>query len=161
MVESPRFRTDLLSQRGEAEGITFYDVTDKQTGTSFRMYEVEYLVAKALDGRSLDAVAREVVAKLGVETNADELRGLVQKLGELGFLQGGELAHDVSAALESAVLSPPPAVIAPAAAPAPAPKLMTPSALAKAQQRPTKAPSDNQSPAIAAADALEKVSAMF
>src|SRR2546426_873971 len=99
------------------------------------MYEVEYLVARALDGRPLDAVASDVTTRLGVETNADELSSYVDKLRELGFLESaGGLAGDVSAALESAVLEP-----------------QSPAKLyAKAQPRPAKAPSNSD--AAAAAD---------
>ena len=143
-VSAPRFRNDLAANRGELQGLCYYDVTDRRTGTTFRMYEVEYLVARALDGRPLDAVAIDVAAKLGIDTSADELSTYVDKLRELGFLEASsDLGGDVSAALESAVLEP-----------------QSPARLAKAQVRPGKAPS-NESAAVAADDALRNVSQLF
>src|SRR5262249_19563254 len=140
-MSAPRFRTDLAANRGELQGLCYYDVTDRATGTTFRMYEIEYLVARSLDGRPLDAVATDVTSRLGVETSADELSAYVDKLRELGFLEtaGGGLAGDVSAALESAVLEP------------------HSKPVAQAQPRPARAPS-NLSAAVAADDALRNVS---
>jgi RND family efflux transporter MFP subunit len=143
-VSAPRFRNDLAAHRGELQGLCYYDVTDRRTGTTFRMYEVEYLVARALDGRPLDAVAIDVAAKLGIDTSADELSGYVDKLRDLGFLEAvSELEGDVSAALESAVLEP-----------------QSPAKLARSAIRPDKATS-NESAAVAADDALRNVSQLF
>jgi len=118
-LSSPRFRSDLDAHRGELEGIAYYDVTDRATGSTFRMYEVEYLVARELDGRALDAVATGVVERLGVQTSAEELAQYAAKLGELGFLEQSELAGDVHDALSSAVLAPPGASASPTGAAAP------------------------------------------
>jgi RND family efflux transporter MFP subunit len=86
----PRFRNDLEAQRGEIDDLAFYDVFDPEGGTSFRMYEVEYLIARELDGRPIDVVAMDVSRRLGIETSADELRQYVGKLHELGFLEEAE-----------------------------------------------------------------------
>ena len=83
----PCFRTDLVAQPIEEKGQVFVDVTDPDTGATFRFYEVEYSVASAMDGardlQSLRAWARD---EIGVEPTDDELTTVVATLAELGYL---------------------------------------------------------------------------
>ena len=46
----PTFRTDLTCSREEQQGVVFYRIDDPKAQTSFRLYEIEYLIAKKLDG---------------------------------------------------------------------------------------------------------------
>jgi RND family efflux transporter MFP subunit len=153
-LSTPRFRADLDSHRGELGGFTFYDVTDRATGKTFRMYEVEYLVARELDGRSLDLVAAEVTARLGVETNPQELAGYVGKLAELGFLEARELADDVDFAVTSVVQPAPPLA---AQTPAPLPIAAAP----RSPDGPARVPSLNEPPAPGPGDGARPLSAVF
>ena len=47
-LEKPRFRNDLVAQPIEEEGIRWVDVTDPDSGSTFRFYDVEYSIACAM-----------------------------------------------------------------------------------------------------------------
>jgi hypothetical protein len=113
-LDRPRFRNDLVAQPLEDEGVRYVDVTDPNSGNTFRFYDVEYSIACAMDGqRSIDALAEWTFAELGIETSPDELQNVVSTLADLGYLEAGraaaEVVHeDVAAAYDQAMeLGPP------------------------------------------------------
>lgn len=85
---SPRFRTDLEASATEADGVACVDVTDRQTGTSFRFYDFEYQLALQLNGQPLDAVTSWAKAAYDVELTTAGLAEFAGRLAELGFLEG-------------------------------------------------------------------------
>lgn len=94
-TERPRFRNDLVAQPVEEEGVRYVDVTDPNSGSTFRFYDVEYSIACAMDGaRDLGGLAEWTRAELGIETSPDELASVVSTLADLGYL---EAAHEAAA----------------------------------------------------------------
>jgi hypothetical protein len=90
---TPRFRTDLVTQPIDADGQRFVDVTDPDSGTTFRFYEVEYAIACAMDGRrDVGGLAAWALEELGLETTTNELETVISTLGELGYLESPAVA---------------------------------------------------------------------
>src|SRR5919108_1684184 len=88
-TEKPRFRNDLVAQPIEEEGIRYVDVTDPNSGSTFRFYDVEYSIACAMDGaRDVDNLAEWTRAELGIEASNEELVSVINTLAELGYLEG-------------------------------------------------------------------------
>lgn len=87
MQQRPRFRNDLVSKPIEENGQRFVDVTDPDSGKTFRFYEVEYAVACAMNGdRSVNDLVDWARAELGLEPSARELETVISTLGDLGYL---------------------------------------------------------------------------
>src|SRR5262249_2485282 len=85
----PRFRNDLVAQPIEEEGVRYVDVTDPNSGSTFRFYDVEYSIACAMDGaRAAATLADGPRAELGIEAWPDELVSVINTLAELGYLEG-------------------------------------------------------------------------
>lgn len=83
----PRFRTDLVAQPIDEAGQRFVDVTDPDSGKTFRFYEVEYSIACAMNGqRDLDGLVDWAQAELGLEPSPEELQTVIDTLAELGYL---------------------------------------------------------------------------
>jgi len=111
----PRFRTDLVAQPIDEEGQRFVDVTDPDSGATFRFYDVEYSIACAMDGRrDLGELVDYALEELGLEASPEELETVIGTLDELGYLElvtaediagEGEVAGvaDVASAEESEV----------------------------------------------------------
>jgi hypothetical protein len=88
-TDRPYFRTDLVSRPIEDAGHRFIEVTDPDSGHSFRFYEIEYAIACAMDGeRDVDGLADWARIELGLDPSSDELRTVISTLGELGYLEG-------------------------------------------------------------------------
>jgi hypothetical protein len=85
---SPRFRRDLQASSVEAEGVVFIEVTDAQSGKSFRFYDFEHTVALALDGRPLEQVAIDLRNTAELELTPEQLAAFADQLQALGFLEG-------------------------------------------------------------------------
>lgn len=103
----PRFRNDLVSKPIEENGQRFVDVTDPDSGKTFRFYEVEYAVACAMNGsRSVNELVDWARAELGLEPSARELETVISTLGDLGYLTGNNGAGDLDLALGSPGRSP-------------------------------------------------------
>ena len=97
----PRFRTDLVAQPIDDDGQRFVDVTDPDSGATFRFYDVEYSIACAMDGkRSLNGLVSWALEELGLEASATELETVISTLDELGYLEaaGAELEAAAEAA---------------------------------------------------------------
>lgn len=90
----PRFRTDLVAKPFDEAGQRFVDVTDPDSGKTFRFYEIEYSIACAMDGRrDLAGLAEWAQAELGVEPSRDELATVISTLEDLGYLEQGASAR--------------------------------------------------------------------
>lgn len=89
-MQRPRFRTDLVSKPVEENGQRFVDVTDPDSGKTFRFYEVEYAVACAMNGaRNVGDLVDWARAELGLEPSPSELETVISTLGDLGYLANG------------------------------------------------------------------------
>ena len=109
----PRFRTDLVAQPIDESGQRFVDVTDPDSGTTFRFYEVEYSIACAMDGqRDLARLADWAEVELGIvpRPSREELERVVSTLDDLGYLARSSRAADMDLALgEAGAADPTPA----------------------------------------------------
>jgi len=105
----PRFRADLLTTTAENEGVTYVEVRDPGTGSTFQFYDFEYALAQQLDGRPLDVVLQWAAETYGVELTLEALDSFVDRLAGLGFLAG-----------EGGLLEPVPSLAAAVAVPDPA-----------------------------------------
>ena len=78
MSSNPSFRTDLVAQPVSDAGQRFVDVTDPDSGKTFRFYEVEYSLACAMDGRrNVDQLADWALDELGLQASREELESVV------------------------------------------------------------------------------------
>src|SRR5215470_12856960 len=84
---SPRFRKDLVASTTEVEGVSFVDVSDAATGTSFRLYDFEYQLALQLDGQPLDEIVTWAGTTYGMNLTPEGILEFAGRLGELGFLE--------------------------------------------------------------------------
>lgn len=96
----PKFRHDhLMAEPLEDGGSKYIDVLDPDTGSMFRFHEVEFAIACGMDGQrdvaGLIAWARE---ELGLLPTAAEVRHVISRLGELGYLDVGAIAREAAAA---------------------------------------------------------------
>lgn len=86
----PRFRTDLVAQPLDEGGQRFVDVTDPDSGKTFRFYEVEYSIACAMNGqRDLAGLVEWAQAELGLAPAPEELETVISTLADLGYLDTG------------------------------------------------------------------------
>jgi len=117
-TDCPLFRTDLVSRPIEEAGYRFIEVTDPDSGNSFRFYEVEYAIACAMDGeRDVVELADWARIELGLDASPDELRTVIGTLEDLGYLdtgapavaQPGPLAQPGSLGQPAPLARPPPA----------------------------------------------------
>jgi hypothetical protein len=94
-TDRPFFRTDLVSRPIESSGHRFIEVTDPDSGHSFRFYEIEYAIACAMDGeRDVDELADWAKYELGLDPSRDEIQTVIGTLGDLGYLDIGESTGD-------------------------------------------------------------------
>src|SRR5688572_2063965 len=83
----PSFRSDLICSREEQQGVVFYRVDDTKTETNFRLYEIEYLIARKLDGtRTLLEVIEAVKQEYNFDISEPDLQRFVNQLDAMGFL---------------------------------------------------------------------------
>jgi HlyD family secretion protein len=95
----PRFRSDLQCSREEQQGVVFFRVDDPKTQTSFRLYEIEYLIAQKLDGaRALGDVIRAVKDEYNFDISEPDLQKFVSQLDSMGFVEKEGGAASVPAA---------------------------------------------------------------
>jgi hypothetical protein len=108
-TDRPIFRTDLVSRPIESAGHRFIEVTDPDSGHSFRFYEVEYAIACAMDGeRDLHSLADWAKIELGLDPSPEELRTVIGTLEDLGYLDSG-MPGAAAAAQPAPLDRPPPA----------------------------------------------------
>lgn len=119
----PRFRVDDLAAEAVEEGGQHYvEVIDPATGDGYRFFQSEYALACGMDGqRDIAGLARWAADELGLKASPAEIEAVAATLGELGMLEGSQVAAP-AVAPAAAVVAPAAAVVAaPAPAPAPAP----------------------------------------
>jgi putative peptide zinc metalloprotease protein len=85
----PALRGDLQVSRVETpEGASFV-LKDPRTRSYFRLREVEYAVARRLDGATpVDALPQILAAEFDVEVDADSVAGFAAQLRRQGLLEG-------------------------------------------------------------------------
>ncbi len=101
----PTFRTDLVCSREEQQGVVFYRIDDPKSQTSFRLYEIEYLIAKKLDGvRTQEEVIAAVKSDFNFDITVPDLQRFINQLESMGFLMGsgGDAGGPVPEALNQA-----------------------------------------------------------
>src|SRR5688500_16301845 len=87
----PTFRSDLTCSREEQQGVVFYRIDDPKSQTSFRLYEIEYLIAQKLDGkRTLNEVISAVKEEYNFDISEPDLQKFVNQLDSMGFVLKGE-----------------------------------------------------------------------
>jgi hypothetical protein len=90
MFDGPRLRRDLVSTILREDGVKCVDVHDPKRGSSFRLFDYEYSVALAFDGRPLAKVIPWVRLSTGLELTADQLTAFAARLDQLGFLESAK-----------------------------------------------------------------------
>lgn len=84
----PQFRTDLNCSREEQQGSVFYRIDDPSTQTSFRLYEIEYLIAQKLDGRrTIPEIIESVKSEYNFDLSESDLSKFISQLESMGFVQ--------------------------------------------------------------------------
>ncbi len=95
----PLFRTDLTCSREEQQGVVFYRIDDPQSQTSFRLYEIEYLIAQKLDGKRTFAEVIEAVKEdYNFDISEPDLQKFVGQLESMGFISKPEEMVEAAAA---------------------------------------------------------------
>jgi hypothetical protein len=87
VFDGPRLRRDLVSTILREDGVKCVDVHDPKRGSSFRLFDYEYSVALAFDGRPLAKVIPWVRLSTGLELTAEQLTAFAARLDQLGFLE--------------------------------------------------------------------------
>jgi hypothetical protein len=87
--DGPRLRRDLISTVLQVDGVRHVDVFDPKRGSTFRLFDYEYSVALAFDGRPLAKVIPWVHLSTGLDLTEEQLTSFAQRLGQLGFLELG------------------------------------------------------------------------
>lgn len=88
MNQLPRLRTDLIESRQEEGGQNYHIIKDPVTYRFFRLREVEYRLAKLLDGHTpLSEVAAKIETELGIRLPAEQMERFVATLDQLLFLE--------------------------------------------------------------------------
>jgi multidrug resistance efflux pump len=102
----PAFRTDLTASREEQQGVVFYRIDDPKTQTSFRLYEIEYLIAQKLDGkRALPQVMAAVKEEYNFDISEQDLKKFVDQLDSMGFImKDGEAPAAINGDAETQVM---------------------------------------------------------
>ncbi|MEK7705661.1 MAG: hypothetical protein AAB426_11930, partial [Myxococcota bacterium] len=104
----PAFRSDLVCSREEQQGVVFYRIDDPKTQTSFRLYEIEYLIAQKLDGtQSLTAVIEAVKNEFNFDISEPDLQRFVAQLESMGFLHAADTREAGEGVTVTAVRVPP------------------------------------------------------
>lgn len=102
-AERPRFRNDLVAHPFHDGGQLFVEVTDPDSGQTYKFYEVEYALASAMNGRrDVGGLVAWAAEELGVQTSPDELATVIDTLGDLGYLASGTAAAKSTPALTPA-----------------------------------------------------------
>ena len=82
VFDGPRLRRDLVSTILREDGVKCVDVHDPKRGSSFRLFDYEYSVALAFDGRPLAKVIPWVRLSTGLELTADQLTAFAARLDQ-------------------------------------------------------------------------------
>ena len=118
--DGPRLRRDLVATILQEDGVRCVDVYDPDRGSSFRLFDYEYSVALAFDGRPLAKVIPWVRLSTGLDLTPEQLTAFAKRLDQLGFLASDEDGAPEIAPETVPDPVPPPAAMAP---PTPVPLL--------------------------------------
>jgi len=88
--DGPRLRRDLVATILQEDGVRWVDVYDPNRDSSFRLFDYEYSVALAFDGRPLAKIIPWVRLSTGLELTAEQLTAFAERLDQLGFLASDE-----------------------------------------------------------------------
>jgi hypothetical protein len=88
--DGPRLRRDLVSTILQEDGVRCVDVYDPNRDSSFRLFDYEYSVALAFDGRPLAKIIPWVRLSTGLDLTAEQLTAFAERLDQLGFLASDE-----------------------------------------------------------------------
>jgi len=85
----PVFRTDLLTRQVQEGNYTFVEFQGIRSpdGGPVRLYDFEFKLARAFDGRSLAAIASAAPRTLGLQVTIEQLAVFAQSLKEFGLLR--------------------------------------------------------------------------
>ena len=93
----PKFRDDLIISRQEFDKTTYYVIKDPVTQKFFRIKEFEYFITRNLDGvTSHREVIENFQRQFDVQLPPDTLDEFIQRLGDLGFLEGKLSEEDLA-----------------------------------------------------------------
>lgn len=100
----PRLRSDLEARPIDVAGGRYVvDVTDPNSGKTFRLSDVEYFIATSLNGeRDIAGLAALARSELGLQASADELENIIGTLAGLGYLDDTALASPGASAGDTA-----------------------------------------------------------
>ncbi len=85
----PQFRQDLEATKEEQQGVAFFRIDDPATQASFRLYEIEYMIACKLDGvRALGDVIAAVKSEFNFDISVPDLNKFIGQLETMGFIHG-------------------------------------------------------------------------
>jgi putative peptide zinc metalloprotease protein len=86
---NPKFRNDLIVSRQEFEGTVYYVIKDPVTRRFFRVKELEYFIARSLDGKTPpEQIPERFQERFGIPLPLATLNAFIQRLESLGFLEG-------------------------------------------------------------------------
>jgi putative peptide zinc metalloprotease protein len=92
-ITAERLRADLVVSEQEARDGPVTVIKDPATGRFFRMAEVEYFIARHLDGETpLEAIRQRTEKKFGASLDNEMLGGFVAALRRSGLLESPEAA---------------------------------------------------------------------
>src|SRR5262245_48104832 len=90
---NPHLRRDLRASGIQADGVSYVEVSDPHSGSSFQLYDFEHTVALAFDGRPLDQATTGLRQSAGLDFTVEQLSVFADRLEELGFLEAYESGH--------------------------------------------------------------------
>jgi hypothetical protein len=83
----PLFKKNLISVREEQQGVVYYRIDDPSTRTSFKLYEIEYLIAQKCDGtHDVGALVGLVKRDLNFGVTEDDLKKFIKQMQAMGFM---------------------------------------------------------------------------
>ena len=152
--DGPRLRRDLVATILQEDGVRCVDVYDPNRDSSFRLFDYEYSVALAFDGRPLAKIIPWVRLSTGLELTAEQLTAFAQRLDQLGFLASDEDGTpEITVEIAPAPVPLPVAVVSPTPAPVSA-ETVTVEPPLPISEPPVTAASDTPSPAPAPPETL-------
>jgi hypothetical protein len=152
--DGPRLRRDLVSTILQEDGVRCVDVYDPNRDSSFRLFDYEYSVALAFDGRPLAKIIPWVRLSTGLDLTPEQLTAFAERLDQLGFLASDEDGTpEITVEIAPAPVPHPVAVASPTPAPVPA-ETVTVEPPLPVPASPVTAASDTPAPAPAPPEAL-------
>jgi hypothetical protein len=125
--DGPRLRRDLVATILQEDGVRCVDVYDPDRDSSFRLFDYEYSVALAFDGRPLAKIIPWVRLSTGLDLTPEQLTAFAERLDQLGFLTSDEDGTpEITVEIAPAPVPLPVAVASPTPAPVPSETVQTP-----------------------------------